>query len=73
MSVTGFGYLLAIISPKTCDSTITRKHRNTLLPIKVTLIPMAIKTWETFQLPLLLLCFLVIVEPHASGVMMANK
>ena len=28
--VTGFGYLLAIIRPKTCVSKITRNHTNTV-------------------------------------------
>jgi hypothetical protein len=44
MIVTGFGYLLTIVRPKTCNSTI-RNHTNTLLPIKVKLTPMVTKMW----------------------------
>jgi hypothetical protein len=46
MLVTGFGYLLAIIRPKSCGSTVARNHTNTPLLIKVKLIPLLIKTRE---------------------------
>ena len=35
MLVTGFGYLLAIIKPKTCGSTIKRNHTDIVLPVKI--------------------------------------
>lgn len=44
--LTGFGYLLAIIRPKTCGSNITGYHKNTLLSIQVKLIPLVIKKEE---------------------------
>ena len=47
MLVTRFSYLLAIIKSKTCGSTITRKHRNTLLTIKVKL-KIKLKVEENF-------------------------
>jgi hypothetical protein len=43
MLVTRFDYLLVIIRPKTCGSIIKRNNTNSLLPIKVKLIPMVIK------------------------------
>ena len=47
--VIGFGYLLDIITPKTRYSKIKRDHTNTRLPIKVKLIPLVRKMWETIS------------------------
>jgi hypothetical protein len=47
--VTGFDYLLTIIRPKTCGSITTEQHTNTLLLIKVKLIPMVVKAWKTIS------------------------
>jgi hypothetical protein len=47
MLVISFGYLLAIIRPKTCGPKITNyKITHALLPVKVKWILMLIETWE---------------------------
>ena len=47
--VTDFGYLLAIMRPKQREVKSYRNHTNSVLPVKVKVIPVVIKTWETIS------------------------